>query len=83
MVGVHSMDQLAHNLDDLWRIVRKLHGHGVRVEFVKENLTFSGADAPLANLRLSVMGAFAVFERALSRDRQPSQTYFSIRDFLS
>ena len=41
-----------------------------RIEFVKENLTFTGEDSPLANLMLSVMGAFAEFERALIRERQ-------------
>jgi DNA invertase Pin-like site-specific DNA recombinase len=43
---------------------------GVRVEFVKENLTFTGEDSPMANLLLSVMVAFAEFERALIRERQ-------------
>ena len=69
-VVVHSMDRLARNLDDLRRIVGKLTGRGVRIEFVKENLTFSGEDSPMANLMLSVMGAFAEFERALLRERQ-------------
>jgi DNA invertase Pin-like site-specific DNA recombinase len=41
-VIVHSMDRLARNLDDLRRLVRTLTGKGVRVEFVKENLTFTG-----------------------------------------
>jgi DNA invertase Pin-like site-specific DNA recombinase len=36
----------------------------VRIEFVKEHLTFTGEDSPMANLMLSVMGAFAEFERA-------------------
>ena len=69
-VVVHSMDRLARNLDDLRRIVQKLTQRGVRIEFVQENLTFSGEDSPLANLMLSVMGAFAEFERALIRERQ-------------
>jgi DNA invertase Pin-like site-specific DNA recombinase len=43
---------------------------GVRIEFVKEGLTFTGEDSPMANLMLSVMGAFAEFERALIRERQ-------------
>lgn len=43
---------------------------GVRVEFVKEQLTFTGDDSPMATLLLSVMGAFAEFERALIRERQ-------------
>jgi DNA invertase Pin-like site-specific DNA recombinase len=33
-------------------------------------LTFTGEDSPMANLMLSVMGAFAEFERALIRERQ-------------
>jgi hypothetical protein len=50
------MDWLARNLDDLRRLVRALTGKGMRVEFVKENLTFTGEDAPMATLLLSVMG---------------------------
>jgi DNA invertase Pin-like site-specific DNA recombinase len=37
---------------------------------VKERLTFTGDDSPMATLLLSVMGAFAEFERALIRERQ-------------
>ncbi|GIF08902.1 recombinase family protein [Actinoplanes siamensis] len=69
-VLVHSMDRLARNLDDLRRLVRTLTSKGVRVEFVKEGLTFTGEDSPMANLLLSVMGAFAEFERALILERQ-------------
>ncbi len=69
-VVVHSMDRLARNLDDLRRIVRTLTKRGVKIEFVKERLTFTGEDSPMANLLLSVMGAFAEFERALIRERQ-------------
>lgn len=69
-VVVHSMDRLARNLDDLRRLVRVLTGKGVRVEFVKENLTFTGEDSPMANLLLNMMGAFAEFERALILERQ-------------
>ena len=70
LVVVHSMDRLARNLDDLRRVVRELTAKGVRVQFVKENLTFSGGDSPMANLLLSVLGAFAEFERELIRERQ-------------
>ena len=69
-VIVHSMDRLARNLDDLRRIVQELNGRGVRIEFAKEQLSFSGEDSPMATLLLSVMGAFAEFERALIRERQ-------------
>lgn len=69
-VVVHSMDRLARNLDDLRATVRDLTARGVRVEFVKEQLTFTGDDTAMATLLLSVMGAFAEFERALIRERQ-------------
>src|ERR1700730_16615276 len=69
-VVVHSMDRLARNLDDLRRIVQTLTGRGVRIEFVKEHLSFTGEDSPMVGLMLSVMGAFAEFERALIHERQ-------------
>lgn len=69
-VVVHSMDRLARNLDDLRALVQSLTHKGVRVEFVKESLVFTGEDSPMANLMLSVMGAFAEFERSLIRERQ-------------
>ena len=69
-VIVHSMDRLARNLDDLRRIVRELTAKGVQVQFVKEQLTFTGEDTAMANLLLSVMGAFAEFERQLGKERQ-------------
>ncbi len=69
-VVVHSMDRLARNLDDLRRLANDLTRRGVRVEFLKEGLTFTGDDTPMAQLLLSVMGAFAEFERALLRERQ-------------
>jgi DNA invertase Pin-like site-specific DNA recombinase len=47
-VIVHSMDRLARNLDDLRRIVHTLTGKGVRIEFVKEHLAFTGEDSPMA-----------------------------------
>src|SRR3954468_11011488 len=46
-------------------VVHTLTGKGVRIEFLKEHLAFSGEDSPMANLLLLVMGAFAEFERAL------------------
>jgi DNA invertase Pin-like site-specific DNA recombinase len=66
-VVVHSMDRLARNLDDLRALVQDLTRQGVRVELVKESLVFTGEDSPMANLMLSVMGAFAEFERSLIR----------------
>lgn len=69
-VVVHSMDRLARNLDDLRQLVQNLTKRGVRIEFVKEGLIFTGEDSPMENLMLSVMGAFAEFERALIKERQ-------------
>ncbi|GAB3686545.1 recombinase family protein [Salinisphaera aquimarina] len=69
-VVVHSMDRFARNLDDLRRLVQSLTQRGVGIEFIKENLTFTGEASPMANLMLFVMGAFAEFERALIRERQ-------------
>ncbi|CAN5625101.1 recombinase family protein [soil metagenome] len=69
-VFCYSMDRLARNLDDLRRIVLGLTERGIHIVFVKENLTFTGEDSPISNLLLSVMGAFAQFERKLIRERQ-------------
>jgi DNA invertase Pin-like site-specific DNA recombinase len=67
---VHSMDRLARNTEDLLRVVRELTTQGVRVEFIKEGLTFTGDDSPMNNLLLSMLGAVAQFERALILERQ-------------
>jgi|SRR4029453_15013830 DNA invertase Pin-like site-specific DNA recombinase len=72
-VIVHSMDRLARNLDDLRRIVQTLTGRGVRIEFVKEHLSFTGDDSPMASLMLSVMGAFAHIPPNLVVDGVPAQ----------
>ena len=69
-VVVHSMDRLARNLDDLRKLVQSLTKRGIRIEFIKESLAFTGEDSPMADLMLSVMGAFAEFECALIRERQ-------------
>jgi len=47
-----------------------LTAKGVQVRFVKQQLTFTGEDTLMANLLLSVMGAFAEFERSLIGERQ-------------
>lgn len=70
VIIVHSMDRLARNLDDLRRLVKNLTEQKIKIEFIKENLVFTGEEAPISKLLLSVMGAFAEFERALIRERQ-------------
>ena len=41
----HSMDRLGRNLDDLRKLVLGLTERGVQVQFLKENLTFTGSVA--------------------------------------
>lgn len=67
---IHSMDRLARNLDDLRCIVNDLTSKNVNVQFLKENMTFTGEDSPMSKLLLSVMGAFAEFERSIIKERQ-------------
>jgi len=69
-IVVHSMDRLARNMDDLRQLVKTLAARGICVQFIKENLTFTGDDSPMANLMLSVLGAVAQFERDLIKERQ-------------
>jgi DNA invertase Pin-like site-specific DNA recombinase len=69
-VVCHSMDRLGRNFDDLRRLVLGLTERGVRVQFIKENLTFTSEDSTTGNLLLRVMSAFAQFERELVRERQ-------------
>ncbi len=69
-VVVHSMDRLARNLADLKQIVSQCTQNQIAIQFLKEGLTFTGEDSPMANLLLSVMGGIAEFERALIRERQ-------------
>jgi len=69
-VIVHSMDRLARNVDDLRRLVKTMTDRGIRVQFLKESLTFCGDDSPMASLMLTLLGAVAQFERDLIRERQ-------------
>lgn len=68
---IHSMDRLARNSEDTQRIVRELKTKGMTVQFNKEKLTFSaGTDHPMDELMVSMLPAFALFERSLIRERQ-------------
>lgn len=69
---VHSLDRLARNLADLLTMVQELTGRGVSVIFTTERLSFeAGADAsPTSKLMLSMIGAFAEFERSMIKRRQ-------------
>ncbi|MCT1434326.1 recombinase family protein [Dietzia maris] len=68
---VASMDRLARSLVDLKQIVGEITSKGASVEFVHERATYAaGAQDPRADLMLSLLGAFAEFERAIIRERQ-------------
>ena len=69
---VHSLDRLARNLADLLNLVQDLTGRGVSVHFLGEKLDLdAGKDAsPTSKLMLSMIGAFAEFERSMIRRRQ-------------
>lgn len=71
LLHVHAMDRLARNLDDLRKLVADLTARGVTVQFHSEQMTFAPNDrSPLGLLLLSVMGAFAEFERKIMAERQ-------------
>ncbi len=67
---VHSIDRLARNLIDLQSIIKTIIEKGVVLRFLKENLTFTSINDPIATLTLQIMGAFAEFERTMIRTRQ-------------
>ena len=67
---VHDMSRLARNLSDLLKIVSELTSKRVRVTFVKESLTFSGDDTPMAKLMLSIIGGVAEFSRSMIKIAQ-------------
>ncbi|WP_316359468.1 recombinase family protein [Candidatus Neptunichlamydia sp. REUL1] len=66
----YSMDRLARDLKDLRNLVEHFTSKDIKVQFIKENLTFSGDDSAMSNLLLSIMGGFAEFERNLIKERQ-------------
>ena len=69
-VIVHDISRLARNLEDLLSLVKMLNGKGVAVQFMKENLLFTGESNPMQDLMLSMLGAVYQFERAMIKERQ-------------
>lgn len=68
---VHSMDRLARNVEDMLRVVRELNNKGVTVQFMKENMVFTAfSEDPRSVLMMTMLTAFAQFERSLIRERQ-------------
>lgn len=70
VVIVHSMDRLARNVRHLLQLIDFFVGKKVKIQFLKEHLTFSGDDSPAAKLLLTMMGAVAEFEITLLKERQ-------------
>ena len=69
---VHSLDRLARNHADLLTMVQELTGRGVSVRFIHEKLDFDAdkQSSSMAKLMLSMVGAFAEFERSMIKCRQ-------------
>ena len=68
---VASIDRLATSLVDLKQIGGEITAKGASVEFIHERAAYAaGAQDPRADLMLSLLGAFAEFERAIIRERQ-------------
>lgn len=70
IIIVHSMDRLARNVKNLRELIDFLIAKKVQVQFLKENLTFSGEQSPMNNLLLMVMGSIAEFELSMINERQ-------------
>lgn len=70
LVIVHSMDRLARNVRHLLQLIETLTKKGAKIQFIKENLTFSGDDSPTSKLLLTIMGAVAEFELSMIKERQ-------------
>ncbi len=79
-VVCHSMDRLVRNLVDLRKTVGELTSRRIGVRFIKENLTLTGDDSPMATLLLTMMSSFAEFEVAWSRERQREGIELAKRD---
>jgi|TARA_R110000851_G_C13096306_1_gene567472 DNA invertase Pin-like site-specific DNA recombinase len=70
-VWVHSIDRLARSLIDLHSLIKQFTDKGATVHFKTEQLTFDGDEHnPHQMLHLSMLGAFAQFERELIKQRQ-------------
>jgi len=69
-VVVQSMDRLARNLDHLRQLVQRIAAKGVKATFVKEGMSFTGEDSPMATLLLSLLDNLAEFDRSRIIERQ-------------
>lgn len=70
LVIIHSIDRLARNVKNLHQIIDQLLDKGVSVQFIKENLQFTGNDSAMSKLILGIFAHVAEFERELILERQ-------------
>jgi DNA invertase Pin-like site-specific DNA recombinase len=71
VVHVHDISRMARNTEDLLNLVKELTGKGVKLEFHKESLTFTGDDTnPMQQLMLTMLGGIYQFERSMMLERQ-------------
>jgi DNA invertase Pin-like site-specific DNA recombinase len=70
VLWVHEISRLARTLRDLEKIVSDLNGRGVEVRFLRESLTFKGAEDPMSKLLFQILAGFSQYERALLKERQ-------------
>ena len=64
IVVFHSMNRLRCNVVDLRNTIGQLTVRKIGVRLIKEGLTLTGDDSPIATLLLITMGSLAEFEVA-------------------
>jgi len=69
-IFVHSIDRLARNALDLLSLVKEITQKKVSITFVKDNMTFNNKDDSHIKLQLTMLAAFAEFERNIAKSRQ-------------
>ena len=70
-IYVHSTDRLARNALDLLTLIQEITTKKVSITFIRDNMTFDGnKDDPRTKLQLTMLAAFAEFERNMCNARQ-------------
>lgn len=69
-VYIHSLDRLGRNVDQVKKIIDFFLEKKVVVVFVRENITVDQNTTGLSAFILTMLSAFAEFERAIIRERQ-------------
>lgn len=70
-IFVHDISRAARNVGDLNDLVREINSKGATINFVKENLRFTGDKSnPTEELLLNLLASVYQFERAIILERQ-------------